>query len=238
MIYITGDIHGSYDISKLNTKSFPIQKKLTRDDYLIICGDFGLVWDNSNHDLYWRKWLEDKPWTTLWIDGNHENFDLLKEYPKEDKYGGKIQKISEHVLHLCRGYVFEIDNKKIFAFGGAESHDKEYRKLGISMWNDEMPTSEEMEQGRKSLDAVGWNVDIVITHSLPTSIQSDICNEFFYYPSNELTDYFEEINSRLNFKQWFSGHYHRDKIYDDRYQLIYNHILLLNEDGYINYSAK
>ena len=71
MIFITGDIHGSIDIHKLNAGSFTVQNTLSRSDYLIICGDFGLVWDNSKEEKYWRKWLDDKPWTTLWIDGNH-----------------------------------------------------------------------------------------------------------------------------------------------------------------------
>ena len=76
------------DIQKLNTKRFPEQKNLTKDDYLIVCGDFGLVWDESPEERYWRKWLDDKPFTTLWIDGNHENFELLKEFPVINKFGG------------------------------------------------------------------------------------------------------------------------------------------------------
>ncbi len=79
MIFITGDLHGENDIHKLSTSCFAMQKTLSRSDYVIICGDFGLVWDDSPTDRYWLKWLDGKPWTTLWIDGNHENFDLLKK---------------------------------------------------------------------------------------------------------------------------------------------------------------
>ncbi|MDM8195794.1 hypothetical protein QUV98_05625 [Massilimicrobiota timonensis] len=43
-IFITGDTHGSYDIQKLARKNFPEGKTLTKDDYMIICGDFGCVW--------------------------------------------------------------------------------------------------------------------------------------------------------------------------------------------------
>lgn len=83
MIYVTGDLHGHIDISKLNTKNFPEQKYLTKKDYVIICGDFGLIWDNSKQELYWRKWLENKNFITLFCDGNHSNFDLLNQYPVE-----------------------------------------------------------------------------------------------------------------------------------------------------------
>ena len=123
MIYITGDIHASVDIGKLSTKRFPQQKTLSKEDYLIICGDFGLVWDNSNTDLYWRNWLAGKPFTTLWVDGNHENFDRLYNYPVEEWNGGKVHKIRPSVIHLMRGQIYQIEEKKIFTFGGASRHD-------------------------------------------------------------------------------------------------------------------
>lgn len=43
MIYITGDTHIPIDIGKLSTSRFPKQKSLTKDDYVIVCGDFGGV---------------------------------------------------------------------------------------------------------------------------------------------------------------------------------------------------
>lgn len=47
MIYITGDMHGDIDIRKLTNQNFPQQQLMTKDDYLIICGDFGLLWEDS-----------------------------------------------------------------------------------------------------------------------------------------------------------------------------------------------
>ena len=43
-IFVTGDIHRDYDIAKLNRKNFKIQSKLTKDDFLIVVGDFGACW--------------------------------------------------------------------------------------------------------------------------------------------------------------------------------------------------
>lgn len=43
MIYVTGDTHGVIDIGKLGFKNFPEGKNLTKNDYVIICGDFGFV---------------------------------------------------------------------------------------------------------------------------------------------------------------------------------------------------
>lgn len=119
MIYITGDIHGSPE--RLGVHSFYEQKEMTRDDIVIICGDFGMVWEESGEsasEQYWLKWLEDKPFTTVFVCGNHENFDRLYQYPVKEWHGGKVHEIRPHVLHLMRGEVFTIEGLKFFAFGG------------------------------------------------------------------------------------------------------------------------
>ncbi len=229
MTFITGDIHGGIDIGKLSSRNFPIGKTLTRSDYVIICGDFGLLWDDSSEEHYWRKWLDDKPWTTLWIDGNHENFDMLGAYPIEAWHGGRVQRITPNILHLCRGDVFAIDGRKFFAFGGAESHDKERRKLGISLWEEELPSAAEMEYGRHSLETNGMQVNYVITHTLPKRIQSELQTKK-PFTSNRLTDYFDEIADRLQFRAWFSGHYHTSQKLD-RFYAVYQDIWQVEEDG-------
>lgn len=70
-IFITGDVHCPYDIYKLNSKHFPLGKTLTKNDYVIICGDAGFVWSGNKEDEWWIKWISEKPWTTLFVDGNH-----------------------------------------------------------------------------------------------------------------------------------------------------------------------
>lgn len=172
MIYVTGDIHGEVDISKLNTQNFSQAKE---GDYLIICGDFGLIWDikPSKNEEYWLKWLSKKPWTTLFVDGNHENFDRLKNYPITEKWGGKVQKIYDKVYHLMRGEIYTIEGKKIFTFGGALSHDKMYRREGISWWEDELPSKEECECAMANLKSVEDTIDIIITHDAPKALLED-----------------------------------------------------------------
>ena len=124
MIYITGDCH--QDFERFNLDVFPEQKEMTKDDCVIICGDFGGVWnrnEESSRESKLMDWLENRSFTTLFVDGNHENFDRLYAYPIEKWHGGKVHKIRPSVIHLMRGQVFEIDGKSIFAFGGASSHD-------------------------------------------------------------------------------------------------------------------
>ena len=82
MIYITGDCHQNFE--RFNGRIFPEQKEMTKDDYVMICGDFGGVWnrnEESKQETMLMDWLECKSFTTLFVDGNHENFDRLLAYP-------------------------------------------------------------------------------------------------------------------------------------------------------------
>ena len=222
-IYITGDTHTPIDTHKLNTKNFPIQKELTKKDYVVICGDFGAVWNGSKSDEYWLKWYNTRNFTTLFIDGNHENFDLLNEYPIIEKFGGRVHRIKENVFHLMRGEVYEIDGKSFFVMGGAESHDKEDRKEGISWWSGELPDIKDYKNAIDCLNENDFMVDFILSHSLPSEIQKKL---FPDYPINELTDFLQQIKETVKYEKWFTGHYHTDKTVDNCF-LVYNNIIKL-----------
>lgn len=91
MIYATGDIHGNS--LRFQSQYFPEQAQMTKDDYMIICGDFGCVWNGDKSDDSQLNRLEALPFTVLFVDGNHENFDALSEYPVEQWNGGKVHRI-------------------------------------------------------------------------------------------------------------------------------------------------
>lgn len=120
-IYITGDTHG--DFQRFGSKYFPQQKEMIWEDYVVIAGDFGGLWDGSQKDQYWLDWLNKKPFTTLFVDGNHENFDLLNTLPEKEWNGGRVHVVREHILHLMRGQVFDFGGLTWFTMGGAASHD-------------------------------------------------------------------------------------------------------------------
>ena len=224
MIFVTGDTHIPIDISKLNTKSFPLQKKLCKDDFLIICGDFGGVWRNDKEERYWRKWLEEKRFTTLFVDGNHENFDLLSSFEEVDFHGGRARRISNSIYHLMRGQIYLLDGKTIFTFGGASSHDKQYRTEGLNWWRQELPTQEELQSAQKTLNDVNRRVDYLITHCAPTSVQHALAPA---YPTDILTDFFEELKGTVSYNGWFFGHYHRDRAVDERHRCLFEEIVQL-----------
>lgn len=223
MIYITGDTHIPEDISKLSTTKFAKQKNLSAEDYVVICGDFGGIWDHSKEEQYWINWLSKKNFTTLFIDGNHENHLILnEEFPIIQFCGGKAHKINEKIIHLMRGQVFTISNNTIFTMGGASSHDKESRKEGKNWWPKEMPDQEEYQIAVQNLHMHGWKVDYVITHCAPNSIQRQVK---MGYEENELTDFLENIKEKLSFKKWFFGHYHVDKQIEEKYVCLFETIM-------------
>ena len=220
MIYITGDTHGGFQ--RFGSKYFPQQTQMGRNDYMIICGDFGGLWDGGPKDWYWLDWLSGKPFTTLFVDGNHENFDLLRKYPKEQWNGGVVQKITPHVIHLCRGEIFNLQGKTFFAMGGAESTDKMFRKEGLSWWKEEMPSREEMERAIAALEQNHWRVDYVITHCAPRSVQTLLAS---WYENDPMVSFLDRVCSDLTFKRWFFGHYHVDKQVNEQFIALYNKVI-------------
>lgn len=246
-IWVTGDTHGV--VSRLEEDIFYEQLEMTDgqdNNFVIILGDFGLVWNRETegtNEKFWLDWLEKRPFTTLFIDGNHENYDRLYNYPVEDWHGGKVHKIRPHVIHLMRGEIFDILGKKFFAFGGARSHDirdgvleldderintwrYDYSKLfrinHLSWWKEEMPSEEERQNGIKNLEKYNHHVDYILTHEIPASV-THLINSF--YKVDDFGRFLEDIRCDTIFKRWFSGHYHINREVNDQNIIFYEQII-------------
>ncbi|OAT84672.1 hypothetical protein A6P54_02585 [Bacillus sp. MKU004] len=226
MIYITGDTHGYTDISKLNSKRFKQNKYLTKKDFVIILGDFGLVWDDGNDENYWRKWINKKNFTTLFIDGNHENFNLLETFPEFEWKGGTVRKISNSIFQLMRGQIYNIDGYKVFTFGGALSIDKDYRTEGKSWWEHETPNLKEYNSGLLNLEKNNWEVDYILTHTAPFEMIYKLNPEdISSYLKDDMCKYLSEIMPRINYRHWYFGHFHVDYKIDEKHTVVFNKIL-------------
>lgn len=229
-IFVTGDIHriAEHGASRFSSRSWPRGRELTRDDVVIVAGDFGFVWNDSNTDRYWLDWFESKPWTTCFVDGNHENHQLLSELPVREWHGGRVHMVRPHVLHLMRGEVFDIVGTRLLAMGGAASNDIELRREGVNWWPQELPGDDEMDRCRAALDRVGWSVDYVVTHEAPASIAEGLCRERRReFANDRLQRLLSELDTRLQFRAWFFGHYHGDEWRDSRHRLVYHDIVAL-----------
>ncbi len=218
MIYITGNMHG--DINRFETEQ---TKKFTSDDFLIICGDFGFIWDGGKKEEKQLEKLSEKPYTILFVDGTHENFDLLNSYPTKQWNQGQVHEIRPNILHLIRGEIFEIDEHSIFAFGGGETEEKEvYMETG-KWWSEEMPTREEMMTGAKNLLDHQLTVDYIITHEpCPNRVVTGKKQEMH---RSALQSFFEEILVQVTYKQWFSGALHVDRNMSNSHIAVFEQIV-------------
>lgn len=214
MVYITGDIHS--DQFRFTEEYFPNEPNLSKDDVIIVCGDFGMVWYNDN-DYTGRKSdnakldnLSARPYKILFCDGNHENFNEIYKYPVVQIFGGKVHKIRDNIYHLMRGEIYCIEGEKYFVMGGAYSIDKYMRQKNISWWEQELPSNEEYKNAIENLKRVEYKVDYIISHTAP----SEIIRRLGYYPDahdEELTGFFDWVMLETNFKKWFFGHWHKDE---------------------------
>lgn len=222
MIYVTSDTHVPSDIHKLNRKNFGQRAAAGENDVLLICGDFGGVWAGDGTERYWLDWFNKKQFTTLFIDGNHENHHrLAAEFDEVDFGGAKVHQIREKVFHLMRGYVYDIQGKRIFCMGGAESHDKAFRTEGINWWPEELPSALEYDRALEQLALCAWNVDCVLSHCAPSHIQKKY---FPGYPENELTSFLQCVSQRLSFQHWYFGHYHKDVPIGETYTCLFESV--------------
>lgn len=251
-IFLTGDTHGSTDIHKLSKKNWPEKKLLTKDDILIILGDFGLLWKNEpdKEEIYWRNWLNEQPFTILVIDGNHENHWRLSQLPLVDMFGSKVGKYTDSIFHLKRGEIYHIANYSFFCMGGATSTDKCTRLIGSTWWPEEVPSVTEMNHGIDNLEKVNYTVDFILAHTLPKNMikrlmaiyhieteNIDDANQYqnrldevamnMYDRYNDPTaSYLQEVCNRTKFSKYFCGHFHEDLVIGN-FNLLYYKIFEL-----------
>lgn len=124
-----------------------------------------------------------------------------------------------------RGQVFNIEGKKFFTFGGATSIDKVYRKEFISWWRQELPTTEELEEGMNNLEKNNWQVDYILTHCCSANVLKTLYNYRLIndYDTDILNKYFDMIEEKTDYKHWYFGHYHQDiKDITDKHTVLYN----------------
>ena len=222
MVYITGDTHG--DFTRFTS---PAAHRLRKDDTLIVCGDFGFLWDGGKKEQRLIKKLGKLPYTVLFLDGRHENYELLRGYPVTEWSGGLVQVIEGSLMHLMRGEVYTIEYETYFAFGGGESTDHDMRSNAITWWEEEMPSAEEMLTGRRHLEEHGNKVDFILTHE-PSGKASGYMGD----KSARLDGvnvYFNQIEDTVEYVRWFFGCLHLDKPMSKRHLAIFRKIVPVHE---------
>ena len=219
MIFITGDIHG--DLSRFK---HPMLRKLKKNDALIICGDFGFIWDGSDKEKKLLKKIGRRRYNVLFVEGSHENYDLLEQYEVSEWCGGKTRQISGKLRQLMRGQVFEIAEKTVFTFGGGQRDDNVELVQGQNWWPREIPNEEELQEGIKNLEKVNGKVDFVITYEPPAKL-----HDFLDHTSghvNHINTYLNDIYEKSSFAKWFFGKLHINKLIPPKYHAVYDAVVV------------
>ena len=214
MIYIRGDTHGH--LPYFSDEKMPGQSAWTERDKLIVTGDFGFVFHSHLAERNNLDALSKKPYEILFLDGNHENFDLLQSYPPEERYGGPVRRIRDNIFWLQRGNLYTIEEQTFFVMGGGYSIDKalrlNYEKISREkVWfAQEMPSSEEYHHAITTLERCGMKMDYILTHTAPSLIIPRVIGKKPDPHEEELNGFLTWIYQNADFKKWFFGHFHED----------------------------
>lgn len=221
MVYVTGDMHG--DLERLYDKEF---RKLKKGDVLLVCGDFGYIFDGSKTEKQVVKYLATRKFVTAFVEGTHDNLDTIYRCRTTVWKGGMVHRIKGNLLHLMRGQIFNIDGYSFFTFGGGESIDKDMRVESGRWWRDEEATPSEMADGARVLYEAGCNVDFIITHEPPSLVKSAmLLRRGDTDRVNKLNGYLEEIGRSCNFGHWYFGSLHEDRVITEHHTCVFEKVL-------------
>ena len=224
MIYITGDTHG--DIERFQDKSL---KKLTAEDIIIVCGDFGFIWQGGEKERKILKALAKKKYTIAFIDGAHENFGRLRSYAQEQWNGGTIHRVANNIIHLMRGQYYTIGSTTVFTMGGGESEESEMN--GEDAWSGgSLPDTSELVMGAANIDLHGGKVDVIISHEPSSKIKSILSDQDklgTMASINALNAFLEQLSENADYKKWYFGSFHIDKRITSKITAVYSDIIPL-----------
>lgn len=219
-LFITGDMHGPSYMGKLDEFSRVFGNRLDKHDVLIVLGDFSLPWNvpASDSDIELMRKIDAYPFTTAFIDGNHENHDMLEILPTVHKFSASASRLSPSITHLQRGRVYTIANHTIFVMGGARSVDAEQLRASSSWWPQEVPSDKERVRADRAIKRHP-SVDFVLTHTPPTrQLKRHATEADAPWQPDEFNDWLEtHVAQKLKWKQWFYGHMHDDRPWEKPY---------------------
>ena len=230
-IYITGDTHGMIEVHRIldNVHAFPQLRTLTPEDVVVVLGDFALPWMADEREKEIIAGLAAKPWTTAFIDGNHECFPALASMPTANRWGADVGVIAPNILHLRRGRVYDIGGTTFWCMGGALSIDRAMRVRGVTWFEEEMLSRADEKRGLEALAARDFTVDYVLTHAGPCGAFPEN-NLHYYYQNDAVARYLDYVYRCLAFRRWFVGHYHKDHA-GKRIRLLYQDFVRITPDS-------
>lgn len=244
MLAVMSDFHYPSDKERQKhvADSIEMLRRLSADNNdlikgLFICGDFT---DNRNDALDQPMRLPDYikglPWPVFFIDGNHEDYEVLKRLEGidlENLSGAGAKRAADGIFYLQRGSCCVADGMRILAIGGSTSGPG-YKKRHIDIWQPEEDISEkERRQIYNTLEENNYNFDIVLTHTLPETRMKQWYEQKDRSVTNEII---ENVFKEIEYRQWFFGHFHCDEDFPGDFHCLYRDVALIerHENGYIS----
>lgn len=237
MLFITGDIHGDV-IERFSFRQNAALRQLTNEDIIIQLGDFGQPFGPTTYKEaeYVFNFLNEKPWTTIVIGGNHDDYDYWQSCPQVELLGGKARQATFNgknfsVFFIDEITILNIDNCNILCIPCAESHDADvlldpneiefkrkqatlrkqhqwFRVIGRSWWPQEKMNIQKNSEFMEH--HMNEHFDFILTHDAPALI-----NSWFKRPEDPAKRistagqlFLEELRKNLDFGVWFHGHFH------------------------------
>lgn len=216
-VFLTGDTHGVF----YRLADFCDKNKTSKEDVIIILGDAGLNYYGCHGDHSCKSYVNNLPITVFAIHGNHEmRPETIKSYKEKKWNGGTVYVEDEFpsILFAKDGEVYNLNEKRVLAIGGAYSVDKWHRILrGMSWWADEQPSDEIKQRTEHKLESLAWDIDVVISHTVP--LKYEPVEAFLPQVDQSEVDksteiWLNEIEEKLKYNQWYAGHYHIKKQID------------------------
>ena len=217
MIYITGDKHGNYS----DIFYFCNKYKTSINDIMIILGDAGINYYLDNRDYILKEKLKELPITLFCIHGNHEERPYnISTYKTKLFKSGIVYYEEEYpnILFAKDAEIYDFNNNKTLVIGGAYSIDKNYRLImGYNWYKSEQPNNEIKSEVKKVLKDNNYKIDIILSHTCPYKYMP---YEVFMSGidqskvDNTTEEFLDKIESTVNYKRWYCGHFHTDKIID------------------------
>lgn len=226
MIYITGDCHREFE----HIRDFCERNNTTKDDVVIILGDAGIN-INSHADIYVKDWLSKLPITLFCIRGNHEQRpEHLPNIHTKIFHGSYIyyEPNYNNIVYAIDGHSYLFNDKEYLVVGGAYSVDKDYRlKVGLDWFEDEQLTEKEMQHISTVINNSGKSrYHGVLSHTCPDKYRP--IEWYLSFVEQDTVDdsmekFLDDIESVLNYKIWYCGHWHGEKVID-RVHFLYHSI--------------
>ena len=210
-ILFAGDWHGHFTQAS-NAISHAIQTGIKT---VIQLGDFGIWHDDRKFlDKLDHRLLAPNGIKLYFVDGNHEDFPRLHEYPLAPD---GTRPVRSCISHLPRGLRLDWDGLNVLALGGAPSIDRKHRRTGYSWWPEELLTDEDIA---KAID--GGPADIMLCHDSPSTAPNTVTDDPYLQHlavrdfGGDMVDYCQAHRSRLaevtdvvQPRILLHGHYHR-----------------------------